>query len=290
MAKISISSELCNNCGICVLSCPLCLFTQTAQNQVPGFSDDNLCYDCGHCVAICPKQAISHKVILPELIMPVNAEKKPSYEQVIEIIRSRRSIRAFKDKSVDKENIEKIIQGASLAPSGMNSQSTEFIAVQNKETLNKITDFSYQFLASTIKLLRNPLGKMLMRVILGRKINSVIAHLDEFEVFTKAYENGQNKILHNASWLLLFHANVDAPMADVNASLALQNATYVCEGLNLGCFYSGIVLAAAQNYKKIPKLLSLPKNHKVYGALVIGHPKFKYKNWIQRRNPLITWG
>jgi len=246
-------------------------------------------YDCGHCVAICPKQAISHKEIHPEWIRPVIKENKPSYEQVLEMIRSRRSIRAFKDKSVDKEDIERIIQGASLAPSGMNSQSTEFIAIQNKDTLNKIVDFSYQFLASGIKLLRNPLGRMMMRVVVGREINSVIAYLDEFKIFTKAYEDGQDKILHNAPWLMLFHANADAPMADVNASLALQNATYVCEGLNLGCFFSGIVLAAAQNDKKIPGLLSLPENHKIYGALVIGHPKFKYKNWIQRREPKITW-
>jgi len=175
MAKILINSELCNNCGICVQSCPLSVFVQTDQHQIPEFVGDGLCYDCGHCVAICPKQAINHKVMLPELIMPINAENKPSYEQVIEMIRSRRSIRAFKDKSVDKEDIEKIIQGASLSPSGMNSQSTEFIAIQNKDTLNKIVDFSYQFLAKGIKLLRKPLGKMIMRVVVGREINSVIA-------------------------------------------------------------------------------------------------------------------
>jgi len=113
--------------------------------------------------------------------------------------------------------------------------------------------------------------------------------VDEFEIFTNAYENGQDKILHHAPWLLLFHAHVEAPMAEVNAGLALLNASYVCEGLNLGCFFSGIVLAAAQNDKKIPRLLCLPDNHKIFGALVIGHPKFKYKNWIQRRNPKTIW-
>ncbi len=289
MAKISINSELCNHCGICVQSCPLILFVQTNKDQIPEFAGDDLCYDCGHCVAICPKDAIRHTVVLPELIIPKIPENKPSYEQIIEMIRSRRSIRAFKDKPVDKENIEKIIQGASLAPSGMNSQSTQFIAISDKDTLNKITHFSYRFLATGIKLLRNPVGKVFMRAVAGREINGVIAYLDEFEIFTKAYADGQDKILHHAPWLLLFHAHVEAPMAEVNAGLSLLNASYVCEGLNLGCFFSGIVLAAAQNDKKIPRLICLPDNHKIYGALVIGHPKFQYKNWIQRRKPAIKW-
>lgn len=289
LTKILINDELCNNCGICVQACPLSLFVQRFQNQTPEIVGDGLCFNCGHCVAICPKQAISHKVILPELITPINAEKKTSYEQIIEMIRSRRSIRAFKDEAVNKKDIEKVIQGASFAPSGMNSQSTEFISIHNKDTLNIIVDLSYQYLAKGIKLLRFPFVKMLARVVMGREINGVIAYLDEFKIFIKAYEDGHDKISNNAPCLLLFHANVEAPMAEINASLALQNAIYVCEGLGLGSFFPGIILAAAQNEKKISKLLFLPDKHKIFGVLAIGYPRFKYRNWIQRCDPKITW-
>jgi nitroreductase len=52
---------------------------------------------------------------------------------VIEAIKGRRSIRAFKNKKVSQETVEKIIDAARWAPSAGNIQPWEFIIVRKRE-------------------------------------------------------------------------------------------------------------------------------------------------------------
>jgi len=47
----------------------------------------------------------------------------------LEAIRARRSIRAFKDESIERETIEKLLEAAVLAPSAKNSQPWRFTVI-----------------------------------------------------------------------------------------------------------------------------------------------------------------
>ena len=58
-----------------------------------------------------------------------------------EAIKNRRSIRRFKDTPIPKEKIEKLINLAMWAPSGMNRQNWHFIIVKG-EIKNKLIDIS----------------------------------------------------------------------------------------------------------------------------------------------------
>jgi nitroreductase len=60
----------------------------------------------------------------------------------MEIINIRRSIRRFKDNKVEKEKINKLLRAAMQAPSAFNQQAWEFIVVENKETLKKLSEMS----------------------------------------------------------------------------------------------------------------------------------------------------
>jgi len=55
-----------------------------------------------------------------------------------EVIRNRRSIRKYQDKSVEKETLQKILEAARLAPSAMNRQPYQLIVVSKKDVLSKI--------------------------------------------------------------------------------------------------------------------------------------------------------
>lgn len=57
-----------------------------------------------------------------------------------EILEQRQSIRRYKDVPVKEDDLKEIIKSAHLAPSAKNSQNWHFIAIQNKELLNKIAD------------------------------------------------------------------------------------------------------------------------------------------------------
>ena len=53
-------------------------------------------------------------------------------------IEERRSIRHYKEKEVEPELIEKLLESARLAPSGSNTQPWNFIIVRNRDTIEKL--------------------------------------------------------------------------------------------------------------------------------------------------------
>ena len=58
---------------------------------------------------------------------------------LLEIMRTRRSVRKYTEEKISDENIKKILSAALLAPSGHSKYPCEFIVVKNRETLNKMS-------------------------------------------------------------------------------------------------------------------------------------------------------
>lgn len=59
---------------------------------------------------------------------------------VMDVIKKRRSIRKFKDKSIDDNTIRKIIEMGTWAPSGMNNQPWKFVIIKDKELKDKVAE------------------------------------------------------------------------------------------------------------------------------------------------------
>jgi nitroreductase len=69
---------------------------------------------------------------------------------MLDLLKSRRSIRKYQDKEVEKEKIDTILKCALLSPSSRALRPWEFIAVTDKELLQKLSqckEHSSQFLA-----------------------------------------------------------------------------------------------------------------------------------------------
>lgn len=62
--------------------------------------------------------------------------------QTLDTIKSRRSIRAFQTKTILKNDIIKLIDAASLAPTARNIQPWEFVVIIDKNTRLKIADLA----------------------------------------------------------------------------------------------------------------------------------------------------
>lgn len=57
---------------------------------------------------------------------------------VIEAIKIRKSVRAYRDQPVEEEKLQQVLKAAHLAPSASNRQEWRFIVVRDPETKNKI--------------------------------------------------------------------------------------------------------------------------------------------------------
>ena len=58
---------------------------------------------------------------------------------MLEIMRSRRSVRRYTDEKISDEQLKKIVSGALLAPSGHSKYPCEFIVVKSRELLEKMS-------------------------------------------------------------------------------------------------------------------------------------------------------
>jgi len=60
--------------------------------------------------------------------------------EVLDVIRNRRSIRAFKKRSVEEEKLNRILEAARLAPSARNMQEWKFVVVRDRVLRERLAD------------------------------------------------------------------------------------------------------------------------------------------------------
>jgi len=292
---ITINRNQCKKDGLCASVCPADIFVQREKLTIPELVDEETCIACGHCVAVCPQNAIQHSEFPLTTTRAIQFEKMPTTDQVLELLKSRRSIRAFRDKPLAKETIESIIDGARFAPSGHNSQSTQYLVVQDRAVLNQVSATVIEYLQFEVRRFANPLFRTLALLGDREKTESGLHEIPRFKQMTRSFESGADPILNDAPLLLAFHARRTVGYADVNAQLALQNASLVAHSLGIGHFYTGWVLAPCRApmarawNRRIPSLIGVPPGNELYGALALGYPIPKFKNMIERKPPLIGW-
>ena len=88
--------------------------------------------------------------------------------QIIEAMKTRRSIRKFKPDMVPKEIIEQIIEAGTFAATGMNYQDPIIIAVTNKEVRDRLSKLKAEIMGSD----SDPIyGAPVVLIVLAEKNN-----------------------------------------------------------------------------------------------------------------------
>ncbi len=73
-------------------------------------------------------------------------------ESLLKLLRARRSIRRFQNKSIPKDELEKMVDAARFAPTARNVQPWEFVVVTDKNKLTELADLAENgsFLAQAV--------------------------------------------------------------------------------------------------------------------------------------------
>jgi nitroreductase len=222
-------------------------------------------------MAVCPQGAIS----ISGLPAAIPAGDIPSGEEMLNLIKMRRSIRAFKDQKIKQEDWERLIEAVKYSPVGHNSQYIDVMIVESPEALAEISRIGMDFWKKAAMFINKPVLRRIFRRMLGDHAFSVFSKVAPFYDRQKALlEQGHDPILFNAPALMLFLAPETEPMGQAEADMAAQTVALYAPALGLGTCYSGIVMVLfSTSNAAIKKVVEVPPGYKVYSALIVGYPK-----------------
>jgi len=273
MSVIGIDKDKCNLDGLCALACPVGIIAWPDKNSPPVSTAEaaELCLDCGHCVAACPHGALSQRSMSPAGCPPIREEWKLSPEQAEQFLRSRRSIRLFKKEPVDRDDLARLINLASHAPSGHNMQPVKWRVVMKAEDVKRLSGL-------VVDRMRHLLKEMPQVAVQW--------HMDRA---VKSYESGIDPVLRDAPHLVLTHAPKDDRSAPAACTIAMAYLELAAPVFGLGACWAGYFHAASGMWPPLQGALGLPEGHACQGAMMLGRPKLKYHR-LTRRNPAdVVW-
>ncbi len=272
MSHFIVDEKKCRRDGICVAVCPVGILTRgedAPPEAIPGFAQ--LCICCGHCVAACPYGACSLDTMPAEECPPVQPEWRLSPEEVEHFLRSRRSVRVFKDVAVGEGRLARLIRTARYAPSGRNSQPVRWLVISGREPVRALAGHVIDWMRS-ICAARPEVGRALA---LDRLVD--------------AWDAGGDMICRAAPHLIVAHAPKDDVTAPSACTLALAYLELAAPSHGLGACWAGYLHRAALHWPPLQQALALPAGDVFNGALLVGEPRYRYHRLPARREPAITW-
>ncbi len=273
MSLFTIDETECKRDGICVAECPIKIIEMKDEKSTPTptAEADERCVKCGHCVAVCPHGAFRHSMLKTELFPPMKKEFALSTDRAEHFLRSRRSIRTYQDKPLEREKLQKLIEIARYAPTGNNSQTVQWIALHSRAEVVKMTGM-------VIDLMREMIAADHPLAVQYRLADRV-----------KMWENGTDLISRGAPGLVFAHAPKAYGLAGADCSIALSYFDLAAPTLGLGACWAGFFMLAVSQYPPLQKALALPEGNAVFGVMMVGYPKYRYQRLVPRNEPKIDW-
>lgn len=282
---IAIDEALCTLCGLCVNICLGKVLEK--QEQVINIGDTMRCNLCGHCVAICPEDAIMAGRNEP---MPLPEEKPVTPEEMVLLIRSRRSTRQYQKEPVSRDVIEQVIEAGRFAPTGGNMQGIHFTVVENPQTLEAIRQgviknldkrvSEWEALAQTNEKHGTPIPEDLV---------TRVANRGNYRQLVDRAVAGQDSIFHGAPLLVAIHSDPTSGSPKDDGDLMAMCMLLMAESMGLGTCLLGLFNVAAQKEESIQELIKLPKGHQVVASFIMGYPAVKFRNAPARKPARISW-
>lgn len=244
--EIIIDKEKCVGCGLCEKDCVgFNIAVKDGKAEVKGG-----CIYCGHCEAICPKGAVTITGYEDEIREMKQVRLNP--EELLNAIRTRRTIRQYQPRPVADNVVDDIIEAGRLAPTGTNSQNTGFIVLGSKQA---------DLEAMAVQMFRNVTGLA----------KPLAAYLKDMKI-------DDNFFFKGAPLVIVLTGD------KVNASLAAENMAFMAEAHGLGVLYSGFFTICTALNPKIHKELGMKLGEKAVTTMVMGYPAVNYQRTVHR-NP-----
>ena len=256
MKNIEINQEKCIKCGLCIKDC-IAKCIEFNEEKVPYMAHQERCISCQHCLAICPTGALSFNNKSPENSQEVN------YDDILSLIKSRRSVRQFKDEEISDELMQKIKGMLPFIPTGCHSHSLHISIVTKKNVM---------------KTLRDKVNNKIIKILTSKAFSPLAK---KFERYKAAFLEGEDVVFRGAPHLIVVSSPITAPCATVDPIIALSYIELYANNLGLGTCWCGYAHKCIQLFPELCEDLEIPSGYTPVYAMLLGIPSLEYKRTIQ---------
>jgi nitroreductase/NAD-dependent dihydropyrimidine dehydrogenase PreA subunit len=266
MLEFTVNTSICTSCGECVAECPARIIV-TGEGGIPLISPENeyVCYRCQHCLAICPTGAVSILGLKPSESCQLNGNFLDP-DKLETLIKGRRSVRRYKPENLEPELLQRLLDVAWYAPTGMNSRDVLFTVVDDREKLNSLRDKVMSDLAQMVRDERLPEGMAF------------------FADFSRMWEEKQVDILfRGAPHLLIASAPRHGASPVPDCLIALSYFELFAQSLGIGTVWNGLTKWAINDlFPEARQRLGIPEENVIGYVISFGRPALSFHRTVQR--------
>ena len=227
-----------------------------------------------------PSQAIQVAGLSYETDFIYLPKGKASDLPFVEMVKSRRAIRAYKDQLVEKEVLEKIVEAITFAPPSITPVKIELTVVQDAETMRKALPEMVNSFDRFVKAMNNPVGRLFIRLASGADEFRVIEHhvIPMMRSHMPELKQGlKDTIMRNAPAMIIFHAHRKADNYETDVDIAMTYGLLAAHSLGLGCSPIDLVPNAIDRNQTLRELFKIPGENIPVAALILGYPRYRYR-------------
>ena len=263
--SIEIDKTKCIHCGLCLKDCMMgCL--EFGEGNVPRYVEggSERCVGCQHCMAICPRGALSFGGNDPgECAKSGTCDA----EALLTLIKSRRSVRFFRDESLDEPTLAKLKGMLAYPPTGGNAPSLAISLVGTKEKMREIIDSTYRAIEANVD--KSPILKFCV----------------------KQRKTGTDIIFRNAPSMAVAAVNPKTVVAGCEMAdpiIALSYLELYAHSLGLGSLWNDLAVTVAAQIPAVSSLFGIPEGCNVGFVLLLGKPAVRYPRTVQKKICSVT--
>ena len=285
--RISVDEDTCRKDGLCAQVCPTRVFTHR-EGQPPEIGNETLCCLCGQCLAACPSGAISHSRLDPSQFERITNRHPVEAAPLGQLLRQRRSVRAYKDQEIPKALLEQIVEVGGFGPAGAHGGEgwvRRVTVVAGRDAMKRVADLTYEYVEKLSGLLDSPVVRTMARWNEAPRAGRLM--LPDMRMRLAEYQEGRDVITYGAPAALFVHSPRVSPTPQTDCDCVMYPIMIMAHALGLGTCWNGFLSKAASGFRlkgftALRETLEVPDHHDVYAAATLGFPRFRLHSVPQR--------
>jgi nitroreductase len=184
--------------------------------------------------------------------------------ELVTALRTRRSIRKYKEERLPEKTVRELLELAVWAPSGTNMQPWAFVVLEDREYLKNLSGRAKTFLLE--KMNKTP----------------------RLERYRDLLSDPDQDIFHGAPVLIMIYSSKASPTYLNDCSMAALNLMLAALDRGLGSCWIGFATGIG-NTPEVKKELGVPEEYALVAPVILGYPAEPGRPGQRKPPHILNW-